>query len=372
MNTNFSESNRITSDKNSSQSHHLVIDPIINQPLVSIIVPVYNVEEFLEDCIKSLITQTYKHLEVILINDGSTDASLEICEKYSNNEPRVKLVNQANCGVSVARNTGLEVASGELILYIDSDDFISYNTLEILVKNLVKNNSDICIFDRLFWYYSKNRKKQFKLAAGYSKSHLKEVLLVDDIHLYSPCTKLYKRSLLKDIEFPAGLLHEDVFHWIAVMAKNPKISLSSGSEYFYRKNDTSITRIGNNMEKRRVDLSKSFKQGVDFALRNKVSDDFKLCLLNAFFLFFPSPSPISINNEKYIVDKLFSAIPACKKLSYRKSKLVADYHYLFRGLYSDKKLLRINLFPNYRKYIFEFSFKIAGSYTFQLVVGRAN
>lgn len=348
------------------------IDSLKDTPLISIIVPVYNVEEFLPKCLDSLINQTYRHLELILVNDGSKDNSLEICYEYSKSDSRIKVINQSNQGMSVARNVALQASSGEFILYVDSDDFLSTESLEILLTQQLKDKSDICIVEKTYWYYGKNKTKEFRLTENYQKCYLDEILLIDDIHLYSPCTKLYKRSFLENIDFPAGLLHEDVFYWIAILAKQPKISIGFGSVYYYRKNnDFSITRIGNNMRERKVHLAKSFRMGVDFALDNNVSDNFKLCLLNSFFLFCPSPEQFSIEDEQYIIRKLLASTPNYIKSLESKSELVREYQYLFKVIYYDKRLLRINLFPRFRRYVLDFSIKFAGLFTFRFIFGRA-
>lgn len=348
------------------------IDNQRHSPLISIIVPVYNVEDFLPKCLDSLINQTYQRLEIVLVNDGSKDNSLDICYKYSEHDSRIKVINQSNQGMSIARNVALKASNGEFILYVDSDDFLSTKSLEILLTQQLQDESDICIVEKTYWYYSENNTKEFRLTENYQKCHLDEILLIDDIHLYSPCTKLYKRSFLENIDFPPGLLHEDVFYWIAILAKQPKISIGFGSVYYYRKNnDFSITRIGNNMRERKVHLAKSFRMGVDFALNNGVSDNFKLCLLNSFFLFCPSPEQFSIEDEQYIIEKLLANTPNYIKSLESKSELVREYRYLFKVIYFDKRLLRINLFPRLRRYVLDFSIKFAGLFTFRFIFGRA-
>lgn len=117
--------------------------------MISIIIPVYNAEKFLERCLSSVLGQTYENIEVIAVNDGSTDHSLKIMQQYADKDTRIKIISQENAGVSAARNAGLEICEGEFIIFIDSDDWIESNMLEILLRNLQANRADIscCQYD---------------------------------------------------------------------------------------------------------------------------------------------------------------------------------------------------------------------------------
>jgi len=119
---------------------------------VSIIVPVYNVELYLEECLYSIINQTFEDIEIILINDGSTDHSLEIMEKFAKKDNRIKIISQKNKGVSEARNAGILIASGDYILFVDSDDVILTNTIEILYNKIIQTGSDLLLGNVLYYY----------------------------------------------------------------------------------------------------------------------------------------------------------------------------------------------------------------------------
>lgn len=121
---------------------------------ISVIVPVYNVEKYLSQCLDSIIHQTYKNLEIILVDDGSTDSSGLICDNYSQKDKRIKIIHKCQGGLSDARNAGLKIATGEYISFIDSDDFIDKNMYSILINNTQKYNSDIVWFN-YYNYYSK-------------------------------------------------------------------------------------------------------------------------------------------------------------------------------------------------------------------------
>ena len=115
----------------------------MNNDLISIIVPVYNVEKYIVRCLESILSQTYKNIEVIIVNDGSVDKSGEICERYAKKDNRIKLINKSNGGLSDARNKGIDQANGIYITFVDSDDYISQNYVEILYKLIKENNADI-------------------------------------------------------------------------------------------------------------------------------------------------------------------------------------------------------------------------------------
>ena len=113
--------------------------------MVSIIIPAYNAEKYIEQCIDSIISQTYKNIEVIIVNDGSTDNTLAICEKYAKEDKRIKIVKKKNEGVSKARNDGIKIATGKYIMFIDSDDYIDDDYIEIMHKNIVEKKADLVV-----------------------------------------------------------------------------------------------------------------------------------------------------------------------------------------------------------------------------------
>ena len=127
--------------------------------LVSIIVPVYNVEKYLSKCIESLINQTYTNIEILLINDGSTDNSKKICEQFKEKDSRIKLINKENGGLSDTRNKGLQEAIGKYIAFVDSDDYINENTVEDNLKTAIEKNADIVIFCFKYKRCKKNKRR---------------------------------------------------------------------------------------------------------------------------------------------------------------------------------------------------------------------
>lgn len=183
---------------------------------VSIIVPVWNAYKFVSICLDSLIGQTYKDIEIIAVDDGSDDQSVELLKKYKDKYPFFKYVSyQPNQGVSHARNVGMKRAKGEYIFFIDSDDFIDNNTIEILVKKAEEYKADVVETEKVYWY-----KKGSKLLTFTERKKLKNDLVLNSIHednrsIILPryvTGKLYKRRVVENIEFDEkAKCYEDVF-----------------------------------------------------------------------------------------------------------------------------------------------------------------
>ena len=214
---------------------------------ISVIVPVYNVEKYLSQCLDSIIHQTYKNLEIILVDDGSTDSSGLICDNYSQKDKRIKIIHKCQGGLSDARNAGLKIATGEYISFIDSDDFIDKNMYSILINNTQKYNSDIVWFN----YYNKKKKKHFINSSIIKNNDLYDLSSSDkikfaknlfyqykmDAHVWA---KLYKRSIFNNIKFPYGKLFEDIFVLLPILSNAKIISTIPDCLYFYRNRSESI------------------------------------------------------------------------------------------------------------------------------------
>lgn len=176
---------------------------ILNQ-LISIIMPVYNAEKYLKRSIESIINQTYKDIEIILVNDGSTDGSLNICADYQKKDNRIKVINQKNSGVSAARNRGIDEATGNYIMFIDSDDYIEENMIEDMAGKITDNDIDLVISGIRMNYVKDGqviKTEEYRLKDSiYSVEELLNAILVDIdlICICGPCCKLYKREILKN------------------------------------------------------------------------------------------------------------------------------------------------------------------------------
>ena len=218
----------------------------MNSPLVSIIVPVYNTEKFVDKCLNSISNQIYKNLEIIIVNDGSTDNSFSICEKHKNIDSRIKILNQKNQGLSAARNAALKIASGEFISFIDSDDFIEPDFISTNLNTIIKNNSSlsICCFYNLFDTSDKATpeyffKKKEKIKIFNRRAALK-YLANGRIQSYV-WNKVFKKELFDNIEFQSGKYYEDVFLMHKIFYKTRNVSFINKPLYYYYQRQESIT-----------------------------------------------------------------------------------------------------------------------------------
>lgn len=204
-------------------------------PLISIIIPVYNVKDYLDTCLNSVINQTYKELEIIIINDGSTDGSDLICDAYAKKDSRIKLIHQSNAGPSASRNRGLQVATGEYINFVDSDDYIDSDTIEFLYERISQTKSNIVACD--FYDTRKHTSKSEVIIYDSSKAskalYSKETPKFIIADLNAVWAKLYQRDLFNKIRFPEGVLCEDMIVSANIYSKIEKMTLYVCPKYHY-------------------------------------------------------------------------------------------------------------------------------------------
>ena len=202
--------------------------------MISIIVPVYNVEEYLEECLESIRKQTYQNIEVILVNDGSTDGSKAICERYCKENRRFHLLNQENQGLSAARNTGVAASRGEFIVFVDSDDMILANYLETLMHYM---REDVDIVESQFTvsneeFLAKSFKEPSILFEGNSQEAVK--IFTKHVLNVNAVTKLYRRSIVEAVPYIDGVIFEDVYCGIGMLKYIRKMIKIDYVGYYYR------------------------------------------------------------------------------------------------------------------------------------------
>jgi glycosyltransferase involved in cell wall biosynthesis len=212
------------------------------EQLVSIIVPVYNVERYLSCCIDSILNQTYRCFELVLIDDGSRDSSGDICDDYAKKDERIRVIHQVNKGLAAVRNLGISEARGDYIQFIDSDDWVSPELVENSLSYMKKYDADIVCF-RVVSVFSNSLRRTKKV--DYEKKVLsnKEALSVIFYPQYVDvvtCNKFFKKSVLDDITYPNGKLYEDMYTTYKIIAKAQRILCISDEYYYYRKNTNSI------------------------------------------------------------------------------------------------------------------------------------
>lgn len=207
---------------------------------VSVIIPIYQVERYLERCIKSVINQSYKNIEIILIDDGSTDRCPTICDEYAQEDSRIIVIHKQNGGLSSARNTGLSVCNGDYISFIDSDDYIDEHMIEVMVKKIEITNSDIVCcgfyFETDNGYFSKSSMPNLIL----DRSNAIDALIENTYLNHYSWNKLYKKKVFKNVYFPEGKLFEDIRTTYKLFLNADKVCLIDEYLYHYQIRSNSI------------------------------------------------------------------------------------------------------------------------------------
>lgn len=235
------------------------------EKLVSVVVPVYNVEKYLVRCVDSILNQKYENLEIILVDDGSTDNSGALCDEQKIRSDKIKVVHQRNMGLSGARNTGIDVSTGEFICFIDSDDYVNPDYVRYLYNICVSNNCDIgiCGFvttEKSDYSYSVNMDSKVDL---FTAGELLD-LFYSDMHvpIVAAWNKIYKRECIGDIRYDVGRIHEDEGATFRFLYNAQKIAYSLEPLYYYFSREDSIT--GNGYSIKNLDILKAYENRLEF------------------------------------------------------------------------------------------------------------
>lgn len=231
---------------------------------VSIVVPVYQVEKYIRQCIESIQAQTFSDFELILVDDGSEDVSGRICDEYAKRDARIKVVHKKNGGLSDARNTGIELANSQYLMFIDSDDYIEKNMVECLYQNILETNSDISVCNFMYVYEENNEK-------NFNTSMKREILNSKEIYLHRKnernygvwtvaWNKLYKTELFKNIKFRIGKFHEDEFLANQIYKIDLQVSTIPEVLYYYRQRENSI--MGQENPNKNLDLIEAYQERI--------------------------------------------------------------------------------------------------------------
>ena len=212
------------------------------EPKISIIVPVYNVEQYLERCVESLISQTYKNIEIILVDDGSKDNSGKLCDELAKRDPRILAYHKENGGLSDARNYGIDKATSDYVGFVDSDDFVDEDMYEILLSNLLKYDAEIS-FCRLYDVYNDKVIKDNTPNEPYLMTSEQAIKMVLEAKVFSvtAVNKLYKKCLFDQIRFDKGKIAEDAFIMVDLLSRCEKIAATEAKKYYYMHRENSIT-----------------------------------------------------------------------------------------------------------------------------------
>lgn len=209
-------------------------------PKISIIVPVYKVEQYIHKCIDSILKQTFKEFELILVDDGSPDSCGEICDRYAIQDSRIKVIHKENGGLSSARNAGLDIAQGDYIGFVDSDDWIEMDMYELLYRMCVEQGCDIAICSSEIHYNDKTVISSSHPFVIHDRNSAMKTMLEGNLYDEVVWTKLFKRQLLEGIQFPVGISYEDTAFTYKVIHKCEKVCFIGEPKYHYIKRDNSM------------------------------------------------------------------------------------------------------------------------------------
>ena len=229
-------------------------------PQLSVIVPTYNVERFLDKCLHSIWKQTFTDFEVILINDGSTDNTLQICREWTGRDPRFRLISQENQGLAETRNVGIRASRAPRVMFVDSDDYLEHDAIQVLMNNMRRTSADISmgcyIVEDLQGKRLKNPAQLGDVCLTTRKAHVK-ILFDREVKSYA-WAKIYTKSLFDGIEYPKGLLLEDYLTTYLVFRRAKLVVSTSKGIYHYVQQATSIMNVGAN----KITRDKAFLEGV--------------------------------------------------------------------------------------------------------------
>lgn len=225
----------------------------MKEPLISVIVPVYKVEKYLERCVKSIVDQTYKNFEIILVDDGSPDRCPAMCDAWAVKDSRIQVVHKENGGLSDARNAGMEISSGELIGFVDSDDWIAPDMYQRLYAAMKGDNSDIAACGvEIVWEDGTPSRRLTKTGSSTLSREEGMRAIIEESWLKHPVWyKLYRADIIRDIKFPVGKYHEDVFWSYQAVGNAKRISVIDDIGYYYWQRSGSI--MGESYSVKRLD-----------------------------------------------------------------------------------------------------------------------
>jgi len=296
-------------------------------PEISVIVPVFKVEQYLHECVDSILAQSFTDFELILIDDGSPDNCGKICDEYCEKDNRIIVVHQENGGLSVARNAGLDIAKGKYVTFIDSDDIVSKQYLELLYKAIIDNNCEVSICNDTMFFdgeevnYIKNDN-----ASIYSGRDA--VFGIYDSYKV-PVTawgKIYLRDLFNGIRFPRGRIHEDNFVVPIILYLSKKVCLLECSLYWYRQRKDSI--MGQPFSIKRYDVLFATDHCIQYFEDKNEDEIVKLAVIQRNLLLFLYSHQAKKNHIYKDVPKEYK-IPEINLLLYLKHNL-PDYKYTYQ------------------------------------------
>ncbi|MDU4937967.1 MAG: glycosyltransferase family 2 protein [Clostridium sp.] len=240
--------------------------------LISIIIPVYNVRNYIEKCLYSVINQTYSNIEIIIVDDGSTDGSSEVCDEIASKDNRIKVIHKENGGLSDARNKGIENANGEYILFLDSDDWVKKSWCERMYELLKENDADIsvCNYYKVISEEEILENDEIKIKHMDNIEALNNIYTEDNVQYILAWNKLYKKSLFKELRYPFGKVHEDEFLTPEILYLSEKVVVTNEKLMYYRQTPGSIMNREFNIK--RLDYIEALEKRTEFFREKKLKE----------------------------------------------------------------------------------------------------
>ena len=313
-------------------------------PIISIIVPIYNVGKYLPKCIESILNQTFKNFELILVNDGSTDNSGVVCDDYAKKDTRIKVIHKYNGGLSSARNAGLYVAKGEYIGFVDPDDYIDKNMYEKLYRLCIDNNSDIaiCRFNREINGKIQNKESTEEIIELNNMEAMNE-LFKGNLYRFSLCNKLFSKKCFNDVLFPEERIHEDLSTTYKLFANSKKAVYINYCGYIYVRRENSI--LTSTYNEKRLQAFIAWDEIIEFIDKNyyEIIDQ-----VIATFTYW------CIDNISYILSQVNNSDEKKRYLNIIKKYTIKYYIHIKRSIILSRSYkLRIRIFNiNYELFIF--------------------
>ena len=312
--------------------------------LVSIIIPVYKVEKYIDRCVTSIINQTYKNLEIILVDDGSPDNCGKICDDYAKMDERIKVIHKENGGLSDARNVGIESAKGNYISFVDSDDFIEKDMIELLLKEIEENNCDISICGYYKTYIDKDEiidnSKEIFIMNNIEAIDKMNMLGSYDVSAWG---KLFNINLIKDTRFPVGKLSEDWFVMYKIFYNASRICYNPNPKYHYVQRAGGISKNNPRINYDAIQAAKECMEFIEKKCPNIIENAIiRYCIANigvynSCILYNKEDKEVYSNIRKYIKTILKS-----KNISNKKKiqfwilvRMKSVYRFIYKTYYSN-------------------------------------
>ncbi|WP_314006993.1 glycosyltransferase family 2 protein [uncultured Streptococcus sp.] len=311
----------------------------MNEEKISIIVPVYNVEAYLERCVESILKQTYTNLEILLVNDGSTDKSGELCDKLALRDHRIRVIHKENGGLSDARNRGIDEASSNLIGFIDSDDYIDEDMYETLYRQMVASKADLSMCGH-YDVYHQIPEKQVAEIKTWELMPEEAIKMVMEAKILSvtAVNKLYKKALFEQLRFRIGKIAEDAFIMVDLIHQCSKIVATNEKKYYYVHRENSITT--QKFSLKFLNVIEAYEQNAKIISEN-YPDLYDVAIMRLNWAYFYVLDRLLVDNDfkdKVLEDRLISYLKKNKKSILMDSRFTRARKMSFLALCLSRKL----------------------------------